>query len=482
MNTSTTMNAMTNEKVRHAGVTDEMQAVLDQVQTKTLLLDALDKVRLPTEAVLWKQALVLVDKRPLAVDVDAQGDALVDFSILESVPNLLVARLLTADRSPVLDRCRAAMIGMAMGDAVGAALEFMPVVDTPGAGGAAANLQEPSFFTGSPVNSHNVKPGQWTDDTSMGLCLADSLLVHSQYNGSDFNARLWSWYRCGYNNAFQHESDESRAGESAQFYKEAMLPIRESIGAGGGIKKALNSLRAGMPLPAEIDLGTPEDGNAALIRLAPVPVFCASQSVQACVEMAKQSCRATSSGHQAAEAAGFMSYLMHSALNRSGGASIKEFLDEMARAYSGLLEVRAENTAVQMLLRFLSATEPTDSSELCWNWRGEQLHIHQTLKNRGPLYNGYPVSDRYFGSYAFDGLAVALWAVYHSTCATDAIVRAANLLGDADSTACIAGQIAGAFYGSGSFQGEYLAQIRRWDPRAEIELRGVLLFELGSTL
>ena len=46
MNTTTSMNAqrnaMTNDKVRQAGVTDEMQAVLDQVQTKTLVLDAID--------------------------------------------------------------------------------------------------------------------------------------------------------------------------------------------------------------------------------------------------------------------------------------------------------------------------------------------------------------------------------------------------------------------------------------------------------
>ena len=49
MNTSTSMNAqrnaMTIEEVRQAGVTDEMQAVMDQVQKKTLLMDTLEEVR-----------------------------------------------------------------------------------------------------------------------------------------------------------------------------------------------------------------------------------------------------------------------------------------------------------------------------------------------------------------------------------------------------------------------------------------------------
>ena len=100
----------------------------------------------------------------------------------------------------------------------------------------------------------------------------------------------------------------------------------------------------------------------------------------------------------------------------------------------------------------------------------------------GATYNGYPVSRNYFGSYALDGMAVALWALYTTNSATEAIVCAANLLGDADSTACIAGQIAGSFYGCASFDPSYVEQIRKWDPRAEIELRGVLLLEIGRGL
>ena len=99
---------------------------------------------------------------------------------------------------------------------------------------------------------------------------------------------------------------------------------------------------------------------------------------------------------------------------------------------------------------------------------------------RGEMYNGHPVSREYFGAYALDGLAIALWAVYHSNSATAAIAKAANVLGDADSTACIAGQLAGSFYGDASIDRRLLDMLRVWDPDREIEMRAALLFCAGQ--
>ena len=62
------------------------------------------------------------------------------------------------------DRYRGSLLGLACGDAVGTTLEFKrrgsfaPITDMVGGG------------------PFNLKPGQWTDDTSMALCLAESLL------------------------------------------------------------------------------------------------------------------------------------------------------------------------------------------------------------------------------------------------------------------------------------------------------------------
>jgi ADP-ribosyl-[dinitrogen reductase] hydrolase len=45
-------------------------------------------------------------------------------------------------------------------------------------------------------NTRGVTPmklGQWTDDTSMGLCLADSLIIKKKFDGSDQRIRYWNW-------------------------------------------------------------------------------------------------------------------------------------------------------------------------------------------------------------------------------------------------------------------------------------------------
>ena len=81
------------------------------------------------------------------------------------------------------ERYRGALLGLAVGDALGTTLEF----------------ERPETFTaitdmvgGGPFN---LKPGQWTDDTSMALCLAESLIECRGFNPGDQLTRYCRWYR-----------------------------------------------------------------------------------------------------------------------------------------------------------------------------------------------------------------------------------------------------------------------------------------------
>ena len=141
--------------------------------------------------------------------------------------------------------------------------------------------------------------------------------------------------------------------------------------------------------------------------------------------------------------------------------------------------IRPHRVAEDLVLRLLRSSELPDSCEVCWNWRSSGHDVTAAIANRGEMYNGHPVSREYFGAYALDGLAIALWAVYHSNSATAAIAKAANVLGDADSTACIAGQLAGSFYGDASIDQRLLDMLLVWDPDREIEMRAALLFCAG---
>jgi len=68
------------------------------------------------------------------------------------------------------DRYRGSLLGLAVGDALGTTLEFSQP-------GSFAPLEE--MVGGGPFA---LKPGEWTDDTSMALCLAASLVEHGQQN------------------------------------------------------------------------------------------------------------------------------------------------------------------------------------------------------------------------------------------------------------------------------------------------------------
>ena len=127
----------------------------------------------------------------------------------------------------------------------------------------------------------------------------------------------------------------------------------------------------------------------------------------------------------------------------------------------------------------IESSQPQDGTERCWNWKADSLDISGSLERRGDMYNGYSVFPEYFGAYCMDGLAIALHSVYHTGSFDKAIEKCVNFLGDADSTAAVAGQLAGAVYGYSTINRKFIENLQRWDD-GDVALRGVLLYELGS--
>lgn len=379
------------------------------------------------------------------------------FSIFKSVnPSQRKQILKLALFDPRGRRCVGAMVGMAIADSLGSVFEFLPV-------GAPSHRVDP--VTLEIVGAHNsfkLEAGQWTDDTSMGLCLADSLLCFEAYNGSDIRVRFWNWWYRGYNNAFR--LDESRD---------------HSVGLGGNIACSLEEIICPKPPPRFIKEGSQDSGNGSLMRLSPVPIFF-HRDVDLAVKVGVESSLTTHTGQIAADACGFLSFVVARAIARPADcvATLAAFLDECCDAYLKRPEIEAQPT----LKRLLLARELVGSTEQCWNWRdADGPYLTETLRARGKSYNGFPVSAGYFGSYSMDGLALAMHCAYHTTSTIDAIARCVNFLGDADSTGAICGQIVGAFYGALALDMRLAAAVERWD-EGEIALRAALLFALGAEL
>jgi ADP-ribosylglycohydrolase len=436
-----------------------------------------------------------------------------------------------------MDRGVGCLVGMAVGDAVGAPLEFLDAVDPPhrqrsdhGGESTAASAGLPfDMRTGTysiESNKFRLQRGQWTDDASMGLCLADSLLATggAVLDGSDLRARFWCWWFQGYNNAFRLEA--GRTG---------------SVGLGGNIGKSLHYLKNGerpppVYTPAGPGAGSDDAGNGSLMRLGAVALSFHADAGAARAAAAASS-YATHPGPIAAEACSFLAFLLVRCINRgatsddsagaaAGSGRVREFLEKVAAEYLGtVLAARpADAPGVSEVQRLLRSAEPDDSRERNWNWRNDSLEVEATLVRRletrpsqpaphaksrrfscaaltrvvkggcggggatqsgggspaqigRPVqarYNGHPVSAGYFFSYCIDGLAVALHSVYHATDFSSAIERCVNFLGDADTTAAIAGQIAGALWGWQGIDARLKEQLLRWDD-GEIALRAAAL-------
>jgi ADP-ribosylglycohydrolase len=260
------------------------------------------------------------------------------------------------------DRARGALLGLAVGDAVGTTVEFSP----PGTFAPVVDM-----VGGGPFS---LPAGAWTDDTSMALCLAESLTERGGFDPVDQLERYVRWYR---------EGHWSSTG--------ACFDI------GNATRAALERFeRTREPFPG--DAAPHAAGNGPLMKLAPVVLAFAARPEDA-VRYAGESARTTHGAVEASDACRFFAELLLEAL--SGRADVlrpREAPGKLAPVAAGSYLVR----------------EPPEI--------------------RG-------------GGYIVDALEAALWAVRSTSSFEAAVLAAVNLGDDADTTAAITGQLAGALYG-----------------------------------
>lgn len=161
------------------------------------------------------------------------------------------------------DRYRGALLGLAAGDALGTTIEFQPP-------GTFAPVEE--ITGGGPFG---LEAGQWTDDTSLALCLAESLIERRGFDLHDQLRRYVRWWKEGHLSA-----------------------TGECFDIGTTTRQALDGfLRTGEPSAPADEWSA---GNGSIMRLAPVPMFYAND-MAAALDFASRSSIAT---HAAPEAVG----------------------------------------------------------------------------------------------------------------------------------------------------------------------------------
>lgn len=271
-----------------------------------------------------------------------------------------------------LDRAIGALLGLAAGDAVGTTLEF----------------RSPGSFT--PIDDmvgggpFGLAPGEWTDDTSMALCLAESILDTGEMNLADQLRRYLLWKDDGY------LSSNGRCFDIGITTRTQLDRFRRT---GQSVDPAPNEDAA---------------ANGSLMRLAAVPIRWHTNP-EAAADRSAESSRTTHPARRPVDAC------------RLTGAMVAALIQGAS---------------------FADVTAPT-----FWQW-GE-LHAEVADIAAGTWRSKEPPEIRGTG-YCVAALEAALWAVSGADDFRTVVLRAANLGDDADTTAAIAGQIAGARWGASS--------------------------------
>lgn len=323
--------------------------------------------------------------RPGAIETSAQlAYVLACKPMAESFPN--------TSAYAIRDRAIGALMGLAVGDAIGTTLEFKardtyaPLTDMIGGGPFA------------------LKPGEWTDDTAMALALADSLYGSDDLDEADLMQRFVQWHEEG-----------------------AYSCTGRCFDIGITTRQALNKFkRTGDPFAGSSDPLTA--GNGSLMRLAPVAIRFFSDRPLLRDVAARQS-RTTHAAPEAVDACAAYAELIADAIE---GRPLHEVLANREAEWAGAI-----------------------ATIMAGSWRGKERH---QIRASG---------------YVAHSLEASLWCLGCTQTYADAVLLAANLGEDADTTAAITGQLAGAHYGLSGIPAHWRERVA-WSPRIACMAEGLL--------
>jgi ADP-ribosyl-[dinitrogen reductase] hydrolase len=284
----------------------------------------------------------------------------------------------TDARSSIEDRALGALLGLAVGDALGTTLEFrardtyQPLTDIVGGG------------------PFKLAPGEWTDDTALALALADSLASDDRLDEEDLLRRFVEWWQ---------EGTYSCTGRCFDIGLTTRAALMHWQATGASHSASADSQLA---------------GNGSLMRLAPVAIRFWHDRDRLTDVAARQS-KTTHAAPEAVDACVAFANVLADAIE---GRSKAEVLRDRSEAYAG-----AAGTV------------------MAGGWRG---------KSRAAIRSG---------GYVVHSLEAALWCVDRTSTYREAVLMAANLGEDADTTAAITGQLAGALHGASGIPDQWLEKL-----------------------
>lgn len=303
------------------------------------------------------------------------------------------------------DRRRGALIGLAVGDALGAAVEFK----SPG-----SFKPVTGYRNGGP---HRLEAGEWTDDTSMALALADSIAA-AGWDLNDQADRYVQWWQTG------KYSVNGRCFD---------IGITTS-GALSNYVAEKNALTSG-------DRSDDASGNGSIMRLAPVPIRFAHlypNNGDELSRLAEESSLPTHASDQCVSACRYLATVLAALIH---GEDRDKILSPEWQPLKQLNAIKPLNPLIQDIAK--------------GSFRQKQPPV---IKGSG---------------WVVKSLEASLWAFHDADSFEEAVLKAVNLGDDADTTGAICGQLAGAYWGESGIPQSLRSGLARMD-MLEKALAGII--------
>ena len=306
---------------------------------------------------------------------------------------------------------RAALLGLAVGDALGVPVEFA---------GREARRRDP-VATMRAYGTHHQPAGTWSDDSSLTFCLAETLARPGGRTEApdlaDFARRATNWLDNAYWTAHGQTFD-----------------------VGNATRAAITRLRQGVAPTQAGGRAEQDNGNGALMRILPLAfheVWQAKNLDMNAAWVLTEAAASVTHGHPRSTLGCFLYLLVARALLRGAAP---------AEAYASMCE------AAGLWLR--AGTIPAVI---------EDKHYHRTLDGSLPT---LPEDKIHSSGYVVHTLEAALWCLLRHADYPATVLAAVNLGDDTDTTGAVAGGLAGLAYGEAAIPAEWLAVLAR---RADVE-------------
>ncbi len=285
------------------------------------------------------------------------------------------------------------IMGLVVGDALGVPVEFQ----------SREVLAENPVASMRSDGSHGQPKGTWSDDSSMTLCLMESLTNGLDYN--DICVRFLKWAEDGYMTAH---------GEMFDIGRTTLTAIRK--------------FACGTPALECGESGEYDNGNGSIMRILPLAFYTFGMKQAERFEIVHNVSKLTHSHEQSLVACGIYVQLACELLKGySKEKAYRRMIDECKSFY----EAETQRVPFQ---RVLSGTI-------------------RDLKE-------FQISS---SGYVVDTLEAALWCFLSTETYTDCVLKAVNLGDDTDTIAAVAGGLAGILYGIDAIPKEWINCIAQKD-------------------